>query len=133
MEEEPLLTGSINRSSGDYGSHDSLHQHKESRSRRLSYSVTDDSEEQGMYLFSLWPETSVLGYWLTKTLFRHIFCPGWCHIHRNFLFLLSDKHAIVSLFTELLFQVTLTSNMLLLCSSMYQITEIKQMWQQLNF
>jgi len=52
MEEEPLLTGSINRSSGDYGSHDSLHQHKESRSRRLSYSVTDDSEEQGMYLFS---------------------------------------------------------------------------------
>lgn len=53
MEEEPLLTGSINRSSGDYGSHDSdLHQHKES-SRRLSYSVTNDSEEQGMYLFSL--------------------------------------------------------------------------------
>ncbi|CAM4531781.1 hypothetical protein PO909_023287 [Leuciscus waleckii] len=46
MEEEPLLTGSINQSSGDYGSHDSdLHQHKES-SRRLSYSVTDDSEEQ---------------------------------------------------------------------------------------
>ncbi|KAK7175764.1 hypothetical protein R3I93_000128 [Phoxinus phoxinus] len=50
MEEEPLLTGSINRSSGDYGSHDSdEHQHKES-SRRLSYSVTgDDSEEQDAY------------------------------------------------------------------------------------
>ncbi|XP_077057836.1 two pore channel protein 2 [Siphateles boraxobius] len=48
MEEEPLLTGSINQSSGDYGSHDSdLHQHKDSsRSRLLSYSVTDDSEEQ---------------------------------------------------------------------------------------
>ncbi|KAK7169778.1 hypothetical protein R3I94_000118 [Phoxinus phoxinus] len=50
MEEEPLLTGSINRSSGDYGSHDSdEHQHKES-SRRLSYSVTgDDGEEQDAY------------------------------------------------------------------------------------
>ncbi|XP_067304419.1 two pore channel protein 2 [Pseudorasbora parva] len=47
MEEEPLLTGSINRSSGDYGSQDSdKHQHEDSsRSRRLSYSVTDDSEE----------------------------------------------------------------------------------------
>ncbi|XP_067256205.1 two pore channel protein 2 [Chanodichthys erythropterus] len=48
MEDEPLLTGSINRDSGDYGSHDSdQHQHEESsRSGRLSYSVTDDSEEQ---------------------------------------------------------------------------------------
>lgn len=60
MEDEPLLTGSINRGSGDYGSHDSdQHKHEESsRSGRLSYSVTDDSEEQGMY--SLRPETSVI-------------------------------------------------------------------------
>ncbi|XP_051553046.1 two pore channel protein 2 isoform X1 [Myxocyprinus asiaticus] len=51
MEGEPLLTGSISRGSCDYGSHDSVQQHEESpRSRRLSYSATDDSrpiEEDG--------------------------------------------------------------------------------------
>ncbi|KAI2662218.1 Two pore calcium channel protein 2 [Labeo rohita] len=46
MEEEPLLTGSINRGSGDYGSHDNgqHYQHEESPgSRRQSYSRNDDS------------------------------------------------------------------------------------------
>uniref|UniRef100_A0A672KUX8 Two pore calcium channel protein 2 n=1 Tax=Sinocyclocheilus grahami TaxID=75366 RepID=A0A672KUX8_SINGR len=45
-EEQPLLTGSINQGSGDYGAHDNgqLDQHEESPgSRRLSYSATDDS------------------------------------------------------------------------------------------
>uniref|UniRef100_A0A671K0D0 Two pore calcium channel protein 2-like n=1 Tax=Sinocyclocheilus anshuiensis TaxID=1608454 RepID=A0A671K0D0_9TELE len=57
MEEEPLLTGSINRDSGDYGSHDNgeHYQHEESPgSRRLSYSVTDDSypvyEDADLYI-----------------------------------------------------------------------------------
>ncbi|XP_043100639.1 two pore calcium channel protein 2 [Puntigrus tetrazona] len=46
MEEEPLLTGSINRGPGDYGSHDNgdHDKHEESPgSRRPSYSATDDS------------------------------------------------------------------------------------------
>lgn len=47
MEEEPLLAGSINQGSGDYGAHSEscLHYPDEHtpRSRRLSYSVTDDS------------------------------------------------------------------------------------------
>jgi len=45
-EEEPLLTSSVNQDSGGYGSHDNGEhcQHEESPgSRRLSYSVTDDS------------------------------------------------------------------------------------------
>ncbi|XP_059372836.1 two pore channel protein 2 [Carassius carassius] len=45
-EEAPLLTSSIKRGSGDYGSHDKGQhdQHEESPgSRRLSYSATDDS------------------------------------------------------------------------------------------
>uniref|UniRef100_A0A8C1P8H4 Two pore channel protein 2 n=1 Tax=Cyprinus carpio TaxID=7962 RepID=A0A8C1P8H4_CYPCA len=46
MEEEPLLTSSIKRGSGDYGSQDNG-QHdqpeEEEESRRLSYSATDDS------------------------------------------------------------------------------------------
>lgn len=57
MEEEPLLTGSINRGSGDYGSHDNgqHYQHEESPgSRRQSYSRNDDSyrEHEGTYVFS---------------------------------------------------------------------------------
>uniref|UniRef100_A0A671Q9H2 Two pore calcium channel protein 2 n=1 Tax=Sinocyclocheilus anshuiensis TaxID=1608454 RepID=A0A671Q9H2_9TELE len=56
-EEKPLVTGSINRGSGDYGSHDNgqLDQHEESPgSRRLSYSATDDSYRvlEGTYAFS---------------------------------------------------------------------------------
>uniref|UniRef100_A0A8C1TDX1 Two pore segment channel 2 n=1 Tax=Cyprinus carpio TaxID=7962 RepID=A0A8C1TDX1_CYPCA len=46
MEEEPLLTGSINRGSGDYGSQDNgehYHHEESPESRRLSYSATDDS------------------------------------------------------------------------------------------
>uniref|UniRef100_A0A8C2CRU2 Two pore segment channel 2 n=1 Tax=Cyprinus carpio TaxID=7962 RepID=A0A8C2CRU2_CYPCA len=45
-EEEPLLTGSINRGSGDYGSQDNgehYHHEESPESRRLSYSATDDS------------------------------------------------------------------------------------------
>uniref|UniRef100_A0A8C2PTG7 Two pore segment channel 2 n=1 Tax=Cyprinus carpio TaxID=7962 RepID=A0A8C2PTG7_CYPCA len=45
MEEEPLLTSSIKRGSGDYGSQDNGQhdQPEEEESRRLSYSATDDS------------------------------------------------------------------------------------------
>lgn len=44
-EEEPLLTSSIKRGSGDYGSQDNGQhdQPEEEESRRLSYSATDDS------------------------------------------------------------------------------------------
>lgn len=100
MEDEPLLTGSINRGSGDYGSHDSDQHEESSRSGRLSYSVTDDSEEQGMY--SLRPETSGL---LTDLKL----CSGLSSVQAGvmftyFLFLLSDKHTIVSLLVELPFR-----------------------------
>lgn len=60
-EEEPLLTGSINQGSGDYGSHDNgehYHHEESPGSRRLSYSVTDDSfpVHEGTYVLSAWPE-----------------------------------------------------------------------------
>lgn len=57
-EDEPLLTSSIDRGSGDYGSHDNgeHYQHEEESpgSRRLSYSVTDDSHpvQEGTYVLS---------------------------------------------------------------------------------
>lgn len=41
MEEEPLLTGSVNRDSGDYGSHDN--EHKDTvRSTEPSHSATEE-------------------------------------------------------------------------------------------
>lgn len=64
-EEEPLLTGSINRGSGDYGSQDNgehYHHEESPESRRLSYSATDDSYPvyKGAYVLSAWPDESVL-------------------------------------------------------------------------
>lgn len=105
MEEgEPLLTGSINQGSGDYGSHDNgeHYQHEESPgSRRLSYSVTDDSYpvHEGTYVLSAWPECLDLtftSFWYADMLLIVFLCVlfnkslkvvkvvslwGWYHIH----------------------------------------------------
>lgn len=42
MEEEPLLTGSINQDSGDYGSHDNGHEDSLGHSTGPSYSATEE-------------------------------------------------------------------------------------------
>ena len=44
MEAEPLLTGSINRNSADYGSPENVNIDRRSpKTRRLSYSVDEES------------------------------------------------------------------------------------------
>ncbi len=105
MEEEPLLTGSINQGSGDYGSHDNCehYQHEESPgSRRLSYSVTDDSYpvHEGTYVLSAWPECLDLAFtsfWSADLLLIIFLCVlfnkslkvvslwGWYHQGRPWL------------------------------------------------
>lgn len=113
MEEAPLLAGSINQGSGDYGTRNESCQHYPEehtpRSRRLSYSVTDDScnVEEGMFLQSevSWDSLfcRVLEFilFLTQVYIKYeslFFEAGVMFSHlcsARFLSVLSDKHTIV--------------------------------------